>query len=313
VTTALDVRRTALRRAAVRATLAPSTHNTQPWSLRLHGDRLDLRADRERQLTIVDPTGRQMVISCGAALLNARLSLASAGIDVVVERFPDARERDLVARITAVGDPRPQPGALTALSAPASLTTLDGFIDIRRTNRGPFTGDTIATEVLDTLAHAVAEEQGTLFVVTKEQHRAGLAAVGRHARLAQAADPALAAEARSWAAEEPRPVETASPPDRAPMPGPGGESLVVVCSAVDRRAGWLRSGEALGRLLLEATRQGLVAGPIAQTIVTGADRSALRAELGLAVYPQVLIKLGHAPASLASRRRRLVDVLVEDA
>jgi nitroreductase len=310
VTTAIDERRTALRRAAVRATLAPSTHNTQPWSLRLHGDQLDLRADRERQLTIVDPTARQLMISCGAALLNARLSLASAGIDVVVERFPDARERDLVARITAVGDPRPQSGAPTAS---ASLTTLDRFVDTRRTNRGPFTGDTIAPEVLDTLARAVADEQGTLFVVTKEQHRAGVAAVGRHARLAQAADPALAAEARSWAAEEPRPADAGTPPDRVPMTGPGGESLIVVCSAVDRRAGWLRSGEALGRMLLEATRHGLVAGPIAQTIVTGADRSALRAELGLAVYPQVLLKLGHAPASLASRRRRLVDVLVEDA
>ena len=75
--------RTALRRAAVRATLAPSVHNTQPWSLRLTKEGgLDIFADRARQLAVLDPTSRQLTISCGCALLNARVSLAGDGIGV---------------------------------------------------------------------------------------------------------------------------------------------------------------------------------------------------------------------------------------
>jgi hypothetical protein len=66
---------TALRRAAIRATLAPSVHNTQPWRLVIKGDELNIFADRSRQLQVLDPTTRQLLISCGCALFNARVSL----------------------------------------------------------------------------------------------------------------------------------------------------------------------------------------------------------------------------------------------
>jgi hypothetical protein len=47
---------------------APSAHNTQPWFFRLHGDSVDLDADRTRALPMVDPADRELTISCGAAL-----------------------------------------------------------------------------------------------------------------------------------------------------------------------------------------------------------------------------------------------------
>jgi hypothetical protein len=51
---------TALRRAAIRATLAPSVHNTQPWRLVIKGGELNVFADRSRQLQVLDPTTRQL-------------------------------------------------------------------------------------------------------------------------------------------------------------------------------------------------------------------------------------------------------------
>ena len=42
---------------------APSVHNTQPWLWRLDGDRIELHADRRRQLPVADPSGRNLVIS----------------------------------------------------------------------------------------------------------------------------------------------------------------------------------------------------------------------------------------------------------
>ena len=58
----------ALAAAAQFAGLAPSIHNTQPWRWRLVGPVLELRAERQRQLGVTDPSGHLLLISCGAAL-----------------------------------------------------------------------------------------------------------------------------------------------------------------------------------------------------------------------------------------------------
>jgi nitroreductase len=65
----------ALERAADLAVLAPSVHNTQPWRIGMHLDRMDVRVDRSRQLAVLDPQGRAMVQSVGAAVLTARVRL----------------------------------------------------------------------------------------------------------------------------------------------------------------------------------------------------------------------------------------------
>src|SRR4051812_15735370 len=90
-------RRRALEDATDLVLLAPSVHNTQPWRVELHDDRLDLRADRSRQLTTVDPLGRELVISTGSALMNARIGLAAAGWDARCDRFPRSDDPDLLA------------------------------------------------------------------------------------------------------------------------------------------------------------------------------------------------------------------------
>ena len=50
--------------AALRyAVLAPSSHNSQPWSFRLNGNEVELWADRKRSLPVVDPHDRELLIS----------------------------------------------------------------------------------------------------------------------------------------------------------------------------------------------------------------------------------------------------------
>jgi nitroreductase len=68
---------TAFAEAAATAGHAPSVHNTQPWRWRVHPDRLDLLAARERQLAAIDPRSRLLVLSCGAALHHAVSALAT--------------------------------------------------------------------------------------------------------------------------------------------------------------------------------------------------------------------------------------------
>mgnify|MGYP001552879020 CR=1 FL=1 len=44
--------------AAQYARLAPSNHNSQPWTFRIEGDGVTIRADRTRALAFVDPDDR---------------------------------------------------------------------------------------------------------------------------------------------------------------------------------------------------------------------------------------------------------------
>src|SRR5688572_18540634 len=89
-----------LARKAIRAaTSAASVLNTQPWLFELRGDKIDLYGDSGRQLEVADPDGRQLVMSCGAALLNLRLALLDSGWEPSVEVLPRLGEPLHIATI----------------------------------------------------------------------------------------------------------------------------------------------------------------------------------------------------------------------
>ena len=66
------------------ASRAPSIHNTQPWRFRVGEYAIELYADPGRKLRM-DPLGREMLISCGAALFGLRLAVRSLGYLPIVE------------------------------------------------------------------------------------------------------------------------------------------------------------------------------------------------------------------------------------
>lgn len=316
----------ALRRAAVRATLAPSVHNTQPWRFVLTDGMLSIVADFSRQLLVLDPSRRQLFISCGCALLNARVSLAADGFDVDVRRLPDPAEPDVVAQLVN--------GSGHAL---AGLGSLDHVVGLRRTNRRRFATDPVPNEVLDALITLVEEEECELFPILREEHRIATAILSQRADAMENADPAYRAELRAWVgigsvrrdgvptsaiphfdglAHDDIPVRDFDVAGLGELPGRTEsslrQSLLVLGSRYDNTAGWVRVGEALERLWLESTRRGLALSLFTQVIEVPSTRAQLRLELGLAMQPMVLIRLGRAAPTPAPRRRRLVDVLVEE-
>src|SRR6202161_4526556 len=78
---------------------APSVHNTQPWQFRVVQNGLDLLADPGRRLRAIDADGREMLISCGAALFGLRLGLRNLGYQATVELLPDPGHPRLPARL----------------------------------------------------------------------------------------------------------------------------------------------------------------------------------------------------------------------
>jgi nitroreductase len=120
-----------VREAVALAVRAPSIHNTQPWRWEFGPDGVDLYADRRRQLAAIDPDGRGLLVSCGAALYLARLGLARQGWRVVVTRFPDPEQPDLLARLVPI-ERQEVAGETRLLAAAAQL---------RRSERRPFRPD----------------------------------------------------------------------------------------------------------------------------------------------------------------------------
>jgi len=318
----------ALRRAAVRATRAPSIHNTQPWRLRLRPEELCLYADRSRQLHVLDPTSRQLIISCGCALLNARVSLASQGLGTTVHRFPDPDQPDLLARLTLSERPNPDEHHLAAL---------DNVIELRQTNRRRFADHDVPTEILANLQHAASTEDSTLFIVHHQDHRHAVANLSQKADDIENLNPAYRAELRAWTSNDPRrtdgvpalavPHVDGTAHDDIPVRdfdthGTGWlptntqsthrQCLALICTDTDTPTSWLRAGEALERVLLEITRHGFVASPLTQVTEIPTARAQLRQQLNLTTYPHVLLRIGRAPLTPASPRRHMTEVLTEE-
>src|SRR6059058_2623980 len=87
------------------ATRAPSVHNTQPWHWCVAGEGVALFADRRRQLQYADPDGRDLVISCGAALHHLNVAAAGSGWKARVRRMPNPYNDAQLANVTF----RPEP------------------------------------------------------------------------------------------------------------------------------------------------------------------------------------------------------------
>src|SRR5690242_16983060 len=86
------------RYVVARAIWAPSVHNSQPWRFTADGGpQLSLHADTSRRLAAADPDGREMMISCGAALFSVRLALRSLGYIPETTVLPEPGQPALVA------------------------------------------------------------------------------------------------------------------------------------------------------------------------------------------------------------------------
>jgi nitroreductase len=318
-----DARMRAIEAAADQALLAPSVHNTQPWILVVEPDHLVLRADRRRQLTVIDPAGRELVHSVGAALFNARVALAASGWEVRVERLPRRDDPDLLAVVHAVEG---TPDSHLAGYAPV--------IPRRRTNRRPLASDTVPGDVLTELAGHAAADGALLVPVVRDEHRHLVARLTQQADAAQNSDRSYRAELRRWTNRPvfegdgvpPRSVpqmDVRSPVDMpqrdfdtraagALPPDPGDNAdrtLVLLATPTDDRAAWLACGEALQHVLLELTRQGWVASPVTQAVEVPLTRNRLREALTPEAHPQMLLRIGHAGDVAAAPRRARADVV----
>jgi hypothetical protein len=267
-----DVVSAGLRAAAA----APSIHNTQPWLFRVTGATIDVLTDGTRRLAVLDPDGREMHLSVGAAVFNLRVTLRAAGYRTTVLRTPDSSAPGIAARVT-VGPPVRSSGAARALAA---------AVHGRHTNRRPFADRRIPFGTMDELRGAAAAENASLAEIGPEL-RDGVLALTRTAESRLRSDPAYLREIAAWTNPSsvgrddglPRHVlgpraKDATLPLRDLGIGlglPAGlvdfepdPTLLVLFTPGDTPTHWVRAGEALERVWLTATVRGLALTPMSQ-------------------------------------------------
>lgn len=298
----------ALAEAAAAAGFAPSIHNTQPWRWRVHPDRLELFAERSRQLKATDPDGKLMILSCGTALHHARLALAAEGQAAEVRRFPEPSKPDLVAAIVPTGAEPVTPEALRLVQT----------MELRRTDRRPVRDEPVPAEALDAVIASVAG-LARLHVLTSDQVL-DLAAAASRAGAVEADDPQVREELAYWTGRA-RPAGTGLPPEVLPAETPrttvpsrdfGTPGTLPIGAGHDRAAvyavlygdddgpdAWLRAGEALSAAWLTAAGHGVSMVPLSAAVEVLQTREALRRILARRGYPYLVLRLGLADPDTA--------------
>lgn len=331
---------------------APSLHNTQPWRFRVDQNLLELHADRTRWLDHVDPDGRELLISCGAALFGLRLGVRRLGLRPIVELLPVRARPDLLARVY-LGAPVPLRSDEDALLA---------ALRRRHTHRGPFAAEPLPVGLLAALQRDTEAEAATLLLVRETRQHEQLAGLVAAADQRQRQRPLLTRELRAWTRDQTSPARDGVPArafpsrrtsrpgilaqrdfdlgrgwgslsipgsdlvatdgaelvptaedDHAAAAGDGFTATAVLTTIGDTPVDWLRAGQALHRLLLRAASRWVFASLHSQALEIAQIRSAIRAQLRLPGAPQMLLQLGRARVAPLTPRRPVNELIEPQA
>jgi nitroreductase len=311
-----------VRTALALSTRAPSVHNVQPWRWLVGDASLHLYSDPERRLVHTDPDGRDMMVSCGAALNHCVVALGALGWQSRVHRLPNPRDPTHLAAIEVY-----------AYVASELDIALAAAIPRRRTDRRLYSRWLVSHGDVSLMGARAARMGVTMRRVeaTTELRAALTQAVWRHAT-----NPDYLEELTVWSG---RYSSTAGVPahnvpesdPRSPIPGrlfagaalaqpseamaaEDGGALLALGTTDDDELARLRAGEATSLVLLTATALGLASCPVTEPLELPETRAAIRADaFADEQFPQILLRVGWAPINadpLPATPRRPLDEVV---
>lgn len=307
------------------AILAPSSHNTQPWLWEVNGNEVTLFADRSRVMSALDPNGRELIMSCGAALQHLRLAIRAFGYADIVSLFPNPRQPDLLAYVR--------------LAAPHAACPEDeflfNFIGERHTNRRLFQQKTVPDALLLALQEEAEREGAWLYIAPGPDERAAITELIAAGDVIQGDNRAIRRDVAGWVAPahsarlDGIPSEALGIHDVVSHVAPfamrwlnNGEkqadkdlelaesapAIVVLGTDDEGPAAWLDAGQALARILLRARAAEVWASFFSQPIQVDTLWTQLRHVIGRSGVPQLVFRLGYAEPVPATPRRPPGDV-----
>jgi hypothetical protein len=261
------------------AARAPSVHNSQPWRFQVGEDAIELLSDPDRRPG-TDASGREMLISCGAALFGLRLAMRSLGFQPVVELLPDPAQLRLLARA--------RPGRWRCAPMNALEVRMLAAVPHRHTHHGPFEPGPLPAGLLPGLQNDAFVEGAELAFIPPGL---GFQRLARPAGRLPQRDFDLGRSLGLLPAEGAPPAATA-----------------ILLTRGDHRADWLHAGQALHRMLLHAASEWVFTSLYTQPLEDPVTRVLIPGQLGIPGHPQMILKFGRA-GTTASTARRPADEL----
>jgi len=301
------------------AILAPSGHNTQPWSFRIRTDGVDVIADYSRRLQIVDRNDRELLMSIGAAITNFRVAAAHFGFDTTVAYESRMLESVPVATILACETCGPD----------RELAALFPAIRKRHTNREPYDGQPLDPTVLRAVCDVIDANPATLqLILPRDTQR--VADFLESAERALMERPAYREELAACVGPDAFPAEALGMPRVFAGIAPwlirnfdSGElrarrvteltrsaSMLLVVTADEDRVALLKAGEVLEKLLLTITACGLQYSFLNAAVEVEDTRARLQMLIGGPRLPQILLRIGAAAVPAHPTSRRPVEAVI---
>ncbi|HVV29364.1 MAG TPA: hypothetical protein VHC41_00645 [Mycobacteriales bacterium] len=274
---------------------APSVHNLSPWTAEIRPSGAELYERFGVTLPRHDPTGRDRVISCGAALANLELGLRTLGWEPETELLPEDAHPDLLARVTSSRRHEATADEIACYSA----------IFRRRSYRAPFATQLVADDDLRSLTAGTDGVQAR--IIDRAAETGPLAELLSHAAQILRGDRAYQRELRAWSSQFPEP-----PAEESTLPWTGlvtarthlpdtvtlarrlaRESILVLLTVDDSRGDHVLAGRAMELIWLAAVAHGLAGSVLTQPLHLREIRAGLIEELDLPGFPQAILRLGH--------------------
>jgi len=253
---------------------APSPCNVRPWDFHRDGDELELVADAGRAPAQGEAALREVIVSCGAALLNMRIALRHFGRRDDVQLLPDPRNPSIVARIRAGRHAHETPRDREMFYA----------IDRRHTVHGSL-GGTITDRLVDECRTEAQVYGAWLHPITSAADREAIADLVFEAHVG-AADAGDFPACDDWHGTT---LSEAATVRRMVRQAP---VLVLLGTYGDDAAHWVAAGEALEAVLLHAAAHETFAAFANQPLRLPKLRPWVTAVAGHRGSPHVLFGLG---------------------
>ncbi|MDP3301593.1 MAG: hypothetical protein Q8S36_06475 [Sulfuricurvum sp.] len=309
------------------ATLAASSHNTQPWKFRIRKDKITILPDFLRCCPVVDPDDSHLFKSLGCAAENLVHAAAAQGFSAEV-RF-DADENginiflksDVKACATDLYRAIPKRQCVKAAydGSPIGVTELE---KLKRAGEGPFVRTIMLSSDMQKSAVIDYVTRGNIAQLSDRAFRKELIAwirfnIGEAMRMGDglagriSGQPALP----RWLAKLIMGV-VLTPKGQADTDATNIRSstgIAVFVSSHNNKAAWVEVGRAYERFALQATALNICTAFINQPIEVSELRPQFESWLKLeGEYALLMVRFGHGPVAPFSLRRPIDDVIIED-
>lgn len=306
------------------ATLAASSHNTQPWKFKLEPNRIVILPDLSRRCPAVDPDDHHLYASLGCAAENILVAAPAFGLK-------GHYSYDASASSVQIDFEETHPFRSSLFEA----------IPKRHCSRIEFDGSSLSVEQTRQLQEAARGNGVSVMFITDSEQKEQIARYVAEGNAAQFGDAAWADELKSWIRFNAREAVRTDDGLYGPVMGNpdvprwlgmlfmrfafsaqsqnrkdirnirSSAAVAVLFSEVDDKPYWVEAGRCYERLALQAAALDLRTAFINQPVEVAALRSEVARFLGIGDRrPDLIVRIGRGPETPRSLRRPVEQVLV---